>query len=327
MKYKIRHKAIWLVLAATLLPGCSGDDSPNQANNNNGKDSEIRLNAEVWRVMEGTRATTYDGSTITSEPFKCYAYNDGGTSPYLDGLTVSYSAGQWSFDAGRQVWPDNALNFFAHMPADLTGTCYTFDHEAYDVSSHPYGYSEDCPRIVCTGLHYVINSNNDNSKELIYAYTANQSKAEQGASGVTMTFKHPLARVCFKISDASGTAVKINKVTIEDIYHSGTCTFNGTTTTWTPTGTQDSDLVVTCSPEVSSTNNSVGPFLVLPQTFATNRTFTVNATWTDWGNVTKNVSASVNVGSWQPGYSYTYTFTLSKYALKVDVNDKYTEQW
>lgn len=324
MKLTKKYIGFIFLLSAMLLIGCSGDDSPNA--DPTGDEKEIRLNAEVWQVMEGTRATTYDNSTLTSGSFKCYAYNDGETSLYLNGLTVSYSAGRWSFDAGSQVWPDNALNFFAHMPANLEGTCYTFDPEAYNGEANNYGYSEDCPRIVCTGLPYVITSNNDNAKELIYAYTPIQSKAEHGVSGVTMTFKHPLARVYFKISDTSGTAVKINSVTIEDIYHSGTCTFNGTATTWTPTGSQDSDLVVTCSPQLSSTNNSVGPFLVLPQTFATNRTFTVNATWTNWSNVEKNVSASVNVGSWQPGYSYTYTFTLSEYVLKVDI-DKYTEQW
>lgn len=299
MKYKIRHKAIWLVLAATLFPGCSGDDSPNQANNNNGKDSEIRLNAEVWRVMEGTRATTYDGSTITSEPFKCYAYNDGGTSPYLDGLTVSYSAGQWSFDAGRQVWPDNALDFFAYMPASyddyITGLTYTTARR---------------PQFTCDMTQTV-------NKEFIWALTTGQDREHQGASGVTMTFKHPFARIYFQLSNESESSVTINSITISgDFYTTGTCTFDGTTSTWSNQGGAG-----------SLGTFAIGtPYIVIPNDYGSSKTITVNATWDEWGTFTTSVTSSALSINWEAGYSYTYTLTLSKYALNVDVN-KYTEQW
>lgn len=305
MKYKIRHKAIWLVLAAALLSGCSGDDSPNQANNNNEKDSEIRLNAEVWRVMEGTRATTYDGSTITSEPFKCYAYNDGGTSPYLDGLTVSYSAGQWSFDAGRQVWPDNALDFFAYMPATkpdyITELTYAVSGEP--TAPHPY-FTCDMTQTV--------------NKEFIWALTTGQNREDQGASGVTMTFKHPFARIYFQLSNESGSSVTINSITIsgEDFYTTGTCTFDGTTSTWS-----DKDNQGSLGPL------AIGiPYIVIPNDYGSSKTITVNATWDEWGTFTTGVTSSPLTINWQAGYSYTYTLTLSKYALNVDVN-KYTEQW
>jgi hypothetical protein len=86
------------------------------------------------------------------------------------------------------------------------------------------------------------------------------------------------------------------------------------------------NLVVTCStPLTTSGTTTVGNFLVLPYSYDGTKTFTVNATWTDWSDVTKNVSANVAV-DWQAGYSYTYTFTLSKYALIVNTS-KFTEQW
>ncbi len=76
MKGKKGHKAKWLVLAAILLSGCSGDDSPNHANDNSGKDSEIRFNADVWRMIEGTRATTIDNNTqLQGQDLRIYRTN------------------------------------------------------------------------------------------------------------------------------------------------------------------------------------------------------------------------------------------------------------
>lgn len=319
---KLTHGYRWLLtlLAALLLAACS-DDTPDTS----AEAQEIRFRADVWQVMEGTRATTIDNAAaLQAESFKCYAYVDGTTDRYIDGATVSYSSAtdpNWTFDDGKHYWPaSGALNFFVHLPATLPSYC-TFDPTAYDVESNDDGYSEDCPRLTCTSLPVSLTAGSDATKELVYAYTANQSKAGQGSSGVALTFKHPFARVKFKLSETSGSNVVVNSVTIAGVKNNGTATFNGTTTTWTPSG-DATNLVVTGTPATSDTQS----YLVLPQSFATLLTFTVNATWDDWSNVTKDVSASVAVGSWQPGYSYTYTFTLSKYALKVDT-EKYTEQW
>lgn len=323
-----RHINISLLLAVVvllspsfLLSSCSSsDDGMNEPTPQDKQ--EIRFNPGVWNFMEGTRAATFNNNEdLQAGTFKCYAYEDGTTNLYIDGSTVSYSVDQWLFDDGKHYWPaSGALNFFAFMPAELENTSCTFDPTAYNSSTNPDGYSEDSPRIVCTGLPVELSAGETTTQELIYAYTADQSKVGQGASGVTLTFKHPFATVCFKMSEASGTNITINSVTIGGIKNNGICTFNGSETSWAPSG-ETTSLVITGNPATGNT-----PYLVLPQSFAASLTFTVNATWNDWSNVTKNVSASVNVGSWQPGYSYTYTFTLSKYALTVST-EKYTEQW
>ena len=142
---------------------------------------------------------------------------------------------------------------------------------------------------------------------------------------VGLTFKHPFARVCFKQSEANSSNVKINSVTVSGIKNNGTCTFDGSTIVWTPSGDATA-LTVSGIPATNTPATGNDFYLVVPQTFASNITFTVNATWTDWSNVTKNVSATVNVGSWVAGYSYTYTLTLDKFALTVDA-EKFTEQW
>jgi hypothetical protein len=325
-KQNIIRCATVMLLTAGLLAACSTDDDI--IDNGGGGATEIRLNADCWRVMEATRAVTYDSDAqLQASRFACYAYEDGTTTQYISGSTVSYSDSQWTFDDGKHYWPaSGALNFFAYMPANLSGTYCTFDPTAYDASDNADGYSDDSPRIVCTDLPVSFTVGSDNTQEPIFAYTADQDKfgtnsTLQPTPGyVGLTFKHPFARVCFKLSEASGTHVTVNSVTVSGIKNNGTCTFDGSTITWIPTG-DATNLVISGTPATGD-----DCYLVIPQTFASNITFTVNATWTDWSNVTKNVSASVNVGSWVAGYSYTYTLTLDKFALTVDA-EKFTEQW
>lgn len=309
MKGKKGHKAKWLVLAAILLSGCSGDDSPNDANNYNGKDSEIHFNADVWRVMEGTRTTTYDNAAAIQEDrggFTCTAYTANTTDYNLESninaCTVVWNGSKWEF--GSHKWPNtDALDFFAYMPASpdayITGPTYTTARQ---------------PQFTCDMTKTV-------NKEFIYALTLGQDKVHQGADGVTMTFRHPFARIYFQLSSSSGTAVKINSITIsgDDFYKKAKCTFNGTTSTW--------------SEKDDETKGSLGtlaintPYIVIPNDYGSSKTITVNATWDEWSNFSTSVTSSPLTINWVPGYSYTYTFTLSKYALKVDVVDKYTEQW
>lgn len=329
-KQNIIGCATVMLLTAGLLAACSTDDD---GIDNGGGATEIRLNADCWRVMEGTRAVTYDSDAqLQASSFACYAYEDGTTTQYISGSTVSYSDSQWTFDDGKHYWPaSGALNFFAYMPADLIGTYCTFDPTAYDASDNADGYSDDSPRIVCTNLPVSFTVGSDDTQELIFAYTADQDKfgtnsTLQPTPGyVGLTFKHPFARVCFKQSEANSSNVKINSVTVSGIKNNGTCTFDGSTIVWTPSGDATA-LTVSGIPATNTPATGNDFYLVVPQTFASNITFTVNATWTDWSNVTKNVSATVNVGSWVAGYSYTYTLTLDKFALTVDAK-KFTEQW
>ena len=66
--------------------------------------------------------------------------------------------------------------------------------------------------------------------------------------------------------------------------------------------------------------------LVIPQTFAGE--IEVNAGWNDWGDspVAHMVSKTISAITWEPGKTYTYTFTISTDDLTVDINS-YTEQW
>lgn len=316
MKLVMRQNtSFWALLlaVAVLLSACSSDDT-NTTPATSDDSSEIRLDASVWQVMEGTRATTFDDAeTLQTEGFKCVVYNANETTEYISPVNVNWDGDSWEFDGGKRYWPTSgSLDFFAYS---LHGTLAYISGLTYTTARNP--------RFTCNDLPIVLTPA-DATKEFIWAMTTGQNKAGQGVSGVAMTFKHPFARIRFKLSAASGSNVKVNSITIPDVYRDGTCTLTGTgntaVSTWSSLSDNASNLVISGTP---ATNNDVF-YLVIPCDYSS-KTLTVNATWSDWGTATKDISADVSI-NWEAGSSYTYTLTLSKEALIVDVN-KYTEQW
>lgn len=307
-----------LLITAFVLSACSSDDTNTTPNDVN--ESEIRFNPTVWQVMEGTRATTFNSaSDLQSEGFKCAIYNENTVTQFLDYTTVNWSSSQWAWSDGKHYWPDSGnLDFFAYAPATKPDYVTSFTNAIVETASG----NEPRLRFNCTNLPISLVPTDD-TKEFIWALTRGQNKTAN-ASGVTMTFKHPFARIKFKLSAASGNNVTVNSITIPGVYCNATCILSGTgntaTSTWSGLNDSSNDLVINGTP---ATNDDVF-YLVIPNNYGS-KTLTVNATWSDWGTVTKDVSASVDF-NWAAGNSYTYTLTLSKEALIVDVN-KYTEQW
>ena len=310
MKMKIKRHIAMLLTASLMVIGCSKNDGDSSQPAPQ-EDLEIRFNPDVWHVLEGSRATTYDDQAAIQEEgsFICSAYNTGtttvNTTSNVNGITATWNGSTaWEF-AEKHYWPlTDALDFFAYMPASpddyITEVVYAVD-----------GDDAPAPYFTCDMTETV-------DKEFIWALATEQDREHQGASGVTMTFEHPFARIYFKLSDDSGTAVTVNSITISgsDFYKTGTCTFDGTTSDWSSLG--GAGFLGTLALNT--------PYLVIPSDYGSSKTITVNATWDEWSSFTTDVTSSALSINWQAGYSYTYTLYLTKYALKVDV-DKYTEQW
>lgn len=322
-----------LLLAGGLLllaTACSKDETEN-GQSTDIIDKDILMNVDVWRVMKGTRATTFDNSTaLQSENFKCYAYNGGTTTAYIDGSSVSYADGKWSFTDGKKFWPTTgSLDFFAYMPAEKP---------AY-ISAVSYITAQN-PTITCTSLPMTAATQGADLKEFVWAITTGQNKTDQGEKGVTMNFLHPFARIDFKLA-ASHPDIIINSITLKDLYNNGTCTLNGTTSTWTPSGDL-TDFVMTLTDDAATFNNNpntpqpIGgyaesahtsiPLLMVPQEW--NGEIEVNASWNDWGDtpVAHTVTATIPAITWEAGKSYTYTFSISTDDLVVNITN-FTEQW
>ena len=157
----------------------------------------------------------------------------------------------------------------------------------------------------------------DGLKEFIWALSTGKNKSNSSA-GAEMTFRHPFAKITFRVGNPASDGITINTVTLSALKTGGTCSFDGTTSTWS-SQTGSENLVGTADT----------PYIIIPYNYTSGLTITANATWSNIGNATadtKAVAVAASKCNFQPGYSYIYTLTLDGTALKVDV-DKYTEQW
>ena len=290
-----------LLATSYLFTACSSDEAGTPSSPAN-TDSEIRFDVGVWNMMDGTRTTTYDNATALQNEgfFACAVYNANTTTSYISQTTVIWNSSQWVWSDGKHYWPDSetSLDFFAYMPA--VKPSYISDI-TYAVNATP------APR-----PHFTCTLSGAEGKEFIWALTTGQNKTTN-AAGVMMNFKHPFALVTFQ--KTNGSTYTINSVGISAPFlKTGTCTFDGTTSTWT-------DCSGTLNPSITFGE----PFLVIPNNYGS-LTVTANVTWSDWSNVTKDLDASATFNL-QAGYSYTYTVSVSKDNVLVIDGTKFTEQW
>ena len=307
-----------MLAVPALLTACSND------NESTPEQSEIRLKSDVWKMMEGTRATTIDDSYLQNNGFSCTAYTAGTTTANTDaniiGRTVSWSDTKWVFNDGSHYWPTSGnLDFFAYMPVTTPGYISSVNY-AVDGTPAP------APYFVCANLP-MTDVGQRGLREFIWALSPAQNKASQGATGVTMNFKHPFALIKFVIAAGSGEHVQVNRISIAGLNTGGTCTFKaaGTASTWS---SQTGSATLTITPanplKYNTAFTETTLLMVIPNTDT--KTLTVNGTWDDWSdNITKDISTNISI-DWHPGYKYTYNLTVTPYALKVDAT-KYTEQW
>ena len=362
------NKAQLLMFCSLLLAGCSGDGDGRDVPVSETDKTEIRLAADVWNVMEGTRATTIAGGTLTSGSFTASAYVGNTTTAYINSVQVDYVTDKWVWNDGKHYWPASGnLDFFAYMPAEKPN--YITSEPTYSVQSSTPQASFTCANIPMTYNATDPTAGQGSSlQEFIWGITIGQNKTNQGESGVTMKFRHPFARLRFQLA-ASHPNIIINSITFKNLKTGGTCTLNNTdidatyyykTSEWSDlTGSsnlvmtlvsKDNDgnfvmtdangnIIVDNAAKFYSNPTSVIPIggysgemhqyvdlLVIPQTFAGE--IEVNAGWNDWGDspVAHTVSKTISAITWQPGKTYTYTFTISTDDLTVDINS-YTEQW
>ena len=317
-----------VLLAAMLLAACSSsdsDDSPAATSQN-----EIHLTTNVTSMPSGTRATTIDNNTeLQGKNLKIDAYYHDTDTKFLDGKTLHYASGWkfWDTSTSSQehyYWPfDGSTTAEGTIAStlDFVGYC-PYDKPTY-IGTPSYAPATGVS-FACNMSSYMTLASQNSMQEFLVSVLNEQTLAKQTTAGgaLPMVFKHPLALIKFVITEASGTHVKINSVSIADLKTRGTCTYNGTAMTWSE---QSGSTAMTIVQELKRGGTTeTTPFVVIPNNYGS-KTLTVNATWDDWSNVTMDVTANVDF-KWEPGKIYTYNLTLAKYILIVDTQ-KYTEQW
>ena len=330
MKRDIGYILLLLLTTAGMLAGCGGDDGfIDEPQNVAGTASpqEIAIKTNITSMQ--TRATTIDDdAALQGYDLKIDAYYNGTNTKYLDGEKLHY-ASAWKFWNGEAqlhyYWPFEGSTTAGGATAstlDFVGFC-PFTKPAY-IGDPTYAPATGVS-FSCNMGSYMTLAQQASMQEFLVAVLNEQTLATQTAAGgaLPLQFKHPFALIKFTITAASGTHVQINSISIGDLKTSGTCTYNGTTMNW---GSYDGSGTMTLTQTLRNGGTTEGTaFMVIPNNYVS-KTLTVNATWDDWSNVTMDVTAEVDF-DWQSGYIYTYNLTLEKYALKVETESTFTEQW
>lgn len=319
-----------ILLAAGLPVGCCHKDEPVQRH-------EIAMKTGVSGMLR--RANTIDNNTaLQGKDLKIDAYFHDRTDKYLDGKKLHYDLGHtpsaaWVFwDGSAQehyYWPATGAVFepsgvnITYTALDFVGFC-PFDKPAY-IGTPTYAVATGVS-FTCDVSSYMTNTAQASMQEYLIAVLDSQTLQTQTDAGgaLPMQFKHPFALVKFVITDASGTHVQINSIKIENLYTTGTCTYNGTDLAWSALSGA-ADMTLEQELKIGTSTTETTPFLVIPTNYGT-KYLTVNATWDDWSDVTITTYGADVEFNWEPGHIYTYNLTLDKVALKVDIQ-KYTEQW
>lgn len=324
------------MLAAMLLAACGGSDDGGEGSQQNLIPTEICVRTSLATMQ--TRAATVDNiASLQTKDLMIDAYYHDTETKYLDGKTLHYDnvsePNTWKFWAAdaqeHYYWPfEGSTVTIAGEPTtastlDFVGFC-PYTKPSY-IGAPTYDHSTGAVSFTCDMSSYMTLAQQANMEEFLVSVLTNQTLATQTAAGgaLPMVFKHPLALIKFTITEASGTHVQINSISISDLKTSGTCTYNGTTMNWseqTGSATMTIEQVLKNGGTTEST-----PFLVIPYNYGS-KYLTVNATWDDWSGVTISDYGTNVDFNWEPGYIYTYNLTLDKYGLKVDIS-KFTEQW
>ena len=148
-------------------------------------------------------------------------------------------------------------------------------------------------------------------------------------SGVPLQFQHPFARIKLQLA-ASHPNVTINSITFRSIYNNGNYNHSATPK-WSTTDVA-TNFVLSLTGEAAvfdnnSTAKQIGDdYIMIPQDW--DGVIVVNADCLYWGEKKNYPSLTTTVPTdWQPGYSYTYTFSISPDDLKVGTTSQFTEQW
>ena len=337
MKRDIGYILFSMLMAAVVLTGCGGSDVVEDDNNVDApkplatSKEEIRVNTNVTSMM--TRATTIDSNSgLQGYDLKIDAYYNGTDTKFLDGTKLHYNGG----DPAWVFWDGSAqLHYYWPFEGSKTAggaTASTLDFVSYCPYTNPaYITPEDYDHTTgasfsCDVSSYMTNTAQASMQEYLIAVLNEQTLATQTAAGgeLPLTFKHPFALIKFVIAEGSGEHVQINSISIADLYTTATCTYNGSTMTWGSHSGSAAMSQTGLNLKYGTASTETTPFMVIPNNYGP-KTLTVNGTWDDWSDVTKDISTDVDF-NWQPGYIYIYTLTVTKYALKVDIS-KFTEQW
>jgi len=190
--------------------------------------------------------------------FKVTAFQND-LANYMENVTYTKAAGEWSTDDGNFFWPNKGdLYFYTYAP-DAPGAS-----GSYEITSSSQKFTNFSP---CASAA--------EQKDFIYAYAKGNLKGN-GTDGMDITFKHALSEITVAAkNENTNYTIEVSGVKIGNIKNKGTFTFpscdgDGNDASWITTEDKaDYEITwstpVTLGPELSSLDVSNVPFMLIPQ--------------------------------------------------------------
>lgn len=200
-----------------MLGSCSQDDIVDV----NRDGDEIRFTA----VTNGsTRAADIYAPDNMPAGFKVSAMSQN--KVYISGDSIVKSGSSWENTTGTRYWPEDAVDFYAHVNA---GTTFELNND------------NGAP----TFKNFVVEPAVGSQVDLLYAVKKGQTKPETD-NPVQLNFRHALSQIVFKArNESENIFVQIKGVKVMNVKGSGTYTF--------PTADTDDNLPETDSPDQPAT--------------------------------------------------------------------------
>ena len=329
-----------IIVIISILASCSDQVSPDSESGH-----AISFSLPQIVSIEKTKAFLYENDNIIDDKqngdFSVIAYKSGSNSlHFLSPERIHWQyypsapeRSTWSFYDGSRLynryWPKTyALDFFAYMPYDLSGSGITIDSGSKEINCN---LPIDRP---ATEGNEAENSTAAQSaaREFVYAYSPDYTY-ETDNGNVDLNFIHPLSAIYFKLGEAHGNTV-IHSVGLSRLHNTGTLNVSENRTQaeleysdWNiPTGATRGDMTISINKTVGGSgsqgiqlNSPIGgPYLVMPQATATAQPTATPTSTEDiyitvsftWNGTKKDARVQLGGDGWKPGYKYTYTLTL-----------------
>ena len=256
--------------------------------------------------------------------FYVYAYTnvDNTTRTYMQNIKVTKGSTAW-LPESNFYWTENDLDFFAY---------HGDDQSKISSLNHNIVYSSNADDVKKqASFSYTVPKSNDNTTDATVQPDIMMSFNSCGKSdyaGVApLKFSHALSAVKFEL-DVPITG-KIKTVTIEGIYGTGTCVYDGAKVLSTKDDTSDDYVWTTSGSTVSYTQSfdqaidkadvegdktikldgdkEQFTFMLIPQTIPSTAKVKV-VMWDSENNVEHTFTGTISDGSakWLPGKTYTY---------------------
>ena len=227
---------------------------------------------------------------------------------FFENLIVDASA-----SSSDKYWPADALNFFAYAKSNDNGT---LNDVSFSKTDGKYkgaftNYSLPAPSTVAS------QDDAEHQPDLVFAITPNKTS---GDGAVALNFHHALSAVKFKLT-STVDGVTFNKISLKDVYGSGSCSFeatgtnnDGLTFVWTPTISDKRTYVQSVNEALIKDLEYPLPdskvFMQIPQTLNADAIIVMDYT-IGTTTYTKEAKLSEITSQWEANKKYTYTISIS----------------